>query len=96
VHTAERLRWYHKIGALLGAILIFELGVFLVVFPWLDVWKTSWWSGLGQGFERIWDSGYFRGAVSGLGLVNIWISFTEVFRLRRFSTHEDEEQNSFE
>ena len=31
----------------------------------------------------VWDSSYFRGALSGLGLVNIYISLAEVFRLRR-------------
>jgi len=31
----------------------------------------------------VWESPYFRGALSGLGLVNIYISLGEVFRLRR-------------
>jgi hypothetical protein len=28
---------------------------------------------------------YVRGAISGLGVVNLYISLGEVFRLRRFS-----------
>jgi hypothetical protein len=28
---------------------------------------------------------YVRGAISGLGMVNLYISLGEVFRLRRFS-----------
>jgi hypothetical protein len=60
------------------------------VFPWLDLWEKSWFSALdfspfGMAWERIWDSPWFRGAVSGVGLTNIVISFVEVFRLRRFS-----------
>ena len=35
--------------------------------------------------QSVWVSPYFRGAISGIGLVNIYISFVEVFRLRRFS-----------
>jgi hypothetical protein len=31
----------------------------------------------------VWDSPYFRGALSGLGVVNIYISLAEVFRFRR-------------
>jgi hypothetical protein len=33
--------------------------------------------------RTIWENAYFRGALSGLGLVNIYISLGEVFRLRR-------------
>ena len=32
---------------------------------------------------EVWDNPYFRGALSGLGLLNIYISFVEVFRLKR-------------
>jgi hypothetical protein len=35
--------------------------------------------------RNLWDNPYVRGAVSGLGIVNIYISFSELFRLRRFS-----------
>ena len=33
----------------------------------------------------VWLNGYFRGAVSGLGVLDLWIALGEVFRLRRFS-----------
>jgi hypothetical protein len=32
-----------------------------------------------------WDNAYLRGAVSGLGIVNVYISLVEIFRLRRFA-----------
>jgi hypothetical protein len=32
-----------------------------------------------------WDNLYVRGAVSGLGAVNLYISLVEIFRLRRFA-----------
>jgi hypothetical protein len=34
--------------------------------------------------EVLWDNMYLRGAVSGLGLANLYISFVELFRLERF------------
>jgi hypothetical protein len=79
-------KWHHKLLALLGAVLIMELGIFLVVFPWFDEWDRSYFSYLNAEWDRIWASPYFKGAVSGLGLVNIFIAFSEVLRLRRFST----------
>jgi len=77
-------RWYHKLGAVMAAILCFELGVFLLVYPWAGEWEANawvipWWG------RELWNDPFFRGAVSGLGLLNIWISFAEVFRFRRFT-----------
>ena len=78
-------RWYHKVIALLSAVLIMEIGIFLLVYPWFDQWNFSYFSYISPQWDRIWDSAYFRGAVSGVGLVNIYIAFTEVLGLRRFS-----------
>ena len=78
-------RWYHKLAGLLAVIFSFELGVFLLVFPWASDWNHNYFSGLTFWMREVWASPYFRGAVSGLGVLNIYISFIEVFRLRRFS-----------
>jgi hypothetical protein len=32
-----------------------------------------------------WFNAYVRGAVSGLGIVNVYIALLEIFRLRRFA-----------
>ena len=77
-------RWYHKASAVAGAVLCFELGVFLLVYPWIGGWDQQ--AALLPAWSRpYWVSSWFRGAISGLGVLNIYISFTEVFRLRRFS-----------
>jgi hypothetical protein len=75
-------RWYHKTAGLIAVILLFELGIFLLIWPWAGDWDVAL---LPYGLRRIWNSNYFRGAVSGLGVLNIYLFFLEVFRLRRFS-----------
>jgi hypothetical protein len=80
-------RWYQKLGAVVFAFFCFELGVFLMLFPWLGLWDLNYFSSLNPKWREIWLSPYFRGAVSGIGLVNVGIAFLEVYRLRRFSTH---------
>ncbi len=75
--------WSRRLGALLSVILCFEIGVFLLVFPWLDPWANNWIAELVPWLSKWWENGFFRGAVSGLGAVNLYISVTEVFRLRR-------------
>jgi hypothetical protein len=81
----RQYRWYDKLLGLVGVILLFEMGVFLLVFPWASEWDSNYFSRLPFWVRDIWISHYFRGAISGLGVVDIYISFVEVFRLRRFS-----------
>ncbi|HWR51477.1 MAG TPA: hypothetical protein VN428_10240 [Bryobacteraceae bacterium] len=94
--SGSKEQWYHKAGALLFVFFCFEVGAFLVVFPWLDLWDYNYFSALAPGWEPIWASPYVRGAVSGLGLLNIWISFAELFRLRRFSRRDDDPAHPLE
>jgi hypothetical protein len=78
-----KISWFHRLASLLFIIVCFEVGVFLLVFPWMDYWNNNSIAGFAPGVRAIWESSYFRGALSGLGLVNIYISLGEVLRLRR-------------
>lgn len=78
---AERTR-ASRIWVMLFVIFCFEIGLFLLVFPWLDPWDNNGMADM-RWFSQVWDSTYFRGALSGLGLVNIYISMLEVYRLKR-------------
>lgn len=77
--------WSHRLGALLFILFCFEIGIFLLVFPWLDPWENNWVADLFPGLSGIWGSPFFRGALSGLGFVNIYISLVEVFRIKRIA-----------
>jgi hypothetical protein len=80
---APRYRWYHKVSAVLFITLCLDIGLFLLICPWTDYWDNF------VSFVHAWspylDNMYVRGAISGLGVVNLYISLGEVFRLRRFS-----------
>jgi hypothetical protein len=92
-HAVPHPRWYHKLSSLLFAIFCFELGLFLLIFPWVEAWGLNYFGYLSPStyqqasmagvWRSIWLSPYFRGAISGLGLLNLYISFSEVSRLRR-------------
>jgi len=83
VDTTPILSWHQKLWRVIFIVFCFELGVFLLVFPWLDYWDNNSIAGLSPRLEDLWQSTYFRGALSGLGVVNLLISFGEVFRFRR-------------
>jgi len=81
-----RYRWYHKMSAVVFITFCLEIGIFLTVFPWLpDYWDSNFFVTLVPEWHRYWDNMYVRGAVSGLGAVNLYISLIEVTRLRRFA-----------
>ena len=81
--SAARHTWYYKLGIFLFIIVCFEVGAFLTVFPWTPQWDTNSVANLFPWLRGFWTSSYFRGALSGLGLLNIYISLGEVSRLRR-------------
>ena len=82
---APTYRWYHKTAALLFIVFCLEIGVVLLVFPWSEYWDNNFFSTVVPLARNLWDNSYMRGAVSGLGVANIVIAFSELFRLRRFS-----------
>ena len=79
----ERRSTASKLWGLLIVVVCFEVGVFLVVFPWMKSWGANAIPSLNPNLIDLWESNYFRGALSGLGLINIWISFQEMLRLLR-------------
>jgi hypothetical protein len=80
-----RYRWYHKVSAVLFIVFCLEVGLFLVIFPWTDAWDGNFFAALVPEWHGWWTNAYVRGAVSGVGILNLYIAFQEVFRLRRFA-----------
>lgn len=78
-------RWYNKALAILLVAFCFEIGVFLVIFPWTPYWDTNYIGAVIPQWHQLWDNLYLRGAVSGLGVVNLYIAVLEMYRLRRFA-----------
>ncbi len=77
--------WRALFRALVYIVFCLELGTFLLVFPWSPWWHSSLIARLAPGWYDVWTSPYLRGAVSGLGVLDIGIGLVEVFRLRRFA-----------
>ena len=78
-------RWYHKLSAVLLITLCTYVGLFLALFPWTYLWDINYFSQVAPAWHEYWGNRYLRGAVSGVGVLNIYLAVVEVFRLRRFS-----------
>jgi hypothetical protein len=85
METAERAAggWYPKFKILLFIVFAFEIGFFLMLFPWLQGWDRTSIPAMIPWLAQVWDNTFFRGAITGLGAVNVYISLLEVGRLRR-------------
>jgi hypothetical protein len=78
-------RWYHRLSAVLLVTFCLEIGLFLLIFPWSDYWNSNYFSSLLHEWRSFWSNAYLRGAVSGLGVANLYIALAEIVRLRRFA-----------
>ena len=74
------MRWHHRVLAVCLILFAFEIGLFLLVFPWLGAWGMNWVPVHSKQFAAVWMSPYFRGFVSGLGLLDIYIAFAEAIK----------------
>ena len=81
-HPQVPYRWYRKLGAVALVTIYLEMGFFLLVFPWTHYGSN--FAGFLPKWFRYWHNAYVSGAISALGAVNLYIAFTEMFRLRRF------------
>ena len=74
-------------------VLCLEAGIFLTVLPWWQPWGMGDWGDnyflvfaahkIGfVGLQRAVASGWVRGAVTGLGLLNLAMAFWEIFHFR--------------
>lgn len=80
--------FFDKLGAVLFCLFCLELGLFLLVYPWLGhLWQRNWLFHARPEWTSFLLSEEFRGGVSGLGILNLLIGVIEVFRLRRFAKH---------
>ncbi|MGH9413555.1 MAG: hypothetical protein ACRD0Y_07415 [Terriglobales bacterium] len=60
-----------------------EIGLILLVLPWTPIWDNTIAVISGASSWRyIFLSAYVRGAVSGLGLLNLWAAMSEITHSR--------------
>jgi len=75
--------WSARLLSICFAIFAFEIGIFLVTFPWIDYyWRINSLQTF-PALRAVWEDPYFRGALTGLGVVNIYVGFWELMKALR-------------
>src|SRR5256884_1623794 len=88
-------RMSSRLSVIFYIILCFEIGIVLTVLPWVPHgwWGLSDWGNnyflllasrkVGFGVQRFIASGWVRGAVSGIGILNLGMGFWELINFRK-------------
>lgn len=87
VPNAAGRRTRVRFAVVLFILLSMEIGVFLFVVPWSEIWDRNLLLGYYPSLRPIYLSHYLRGAVSGLGLMNLWLGISQAWNLRRPVAH---------
>jgi hypothetical protein len=69
--------------ALLSALSTLLVGLVLAVAPWTSLWDANWLLQPWPSLRTLAQSGFARGAVTGLGLVNLVTALHDVLGLAR-------------
>lgn len=62
----------------------FEVGVFLLIFPWSSLWDQNSLLSYYPELRYLVLNNFFRGAISGLGVANLLLGFWEVGNFSRY------------
>jgi hypothetical protein len=74
--------WLQRVFVGVYVLFCIELGLVLLTLPWTRYWFSEGWMGRWPEFQRLVQHGFVRGAVSGLGLLDIWLGVLEAVRYR--------------
>jgi hypothetical protein len=68
---------------ILLVLLALETGILLLLIPWSSLWDRNFVLGSLSSLQAYTRSYHLRGAVSALGVVNLWAGFVEAWLLLR-------------
>ena len=63
---------------MLFVALLLETGLLLILIPWSAFWERNYFVAWSAWLDTFLTSNYTRGAITGLGLVNVWAALGEL------------------
>ncbi len=63
---------------LLVVAFFIEVGLLLIVLPWSTFWERNYFASLWPALRLVLTNDFVRGAVSGLGVLNLAAGFSEL------------------
>lgn len=72
------MKW---LPVMLRTLFYFVIGVALLYIPWVPLWTNNFFIAHYAWISVIGQNDYIRGAISGVGLADIWLAYEEFMRL---------------
>ncbi len=70
----------NRLVAVAFILFCFEIGLFLVFVPWSALWEHNVLLGYSFTLHRLLLNNFVRGAISGLGVVDVFLGLSELGR----------------
>jgi hypothetical protein len=83
LETTARRRWFQYLGPAIFALFCIEVGVLLVLAPWMEIYERNVFQFIPLSWQPVLLSHHFRGALSALGFLNFLIALNELIDLVR-------------
>lgn len=74
--------WIQRLKLGIDVVFFIELGMILLVLPWTSFYTNNTALSAYPALKSIVDHGFFRGAISGLGILNVWIGISDAVAYR--------------
>jgi len=72
--------WLQRLAVAIYVLFCMTLGMALVTLPWIGNWFEDGLVAHWPALQHLLQEGFVRGAVSGLGLIDIWLGIIEAVR----------------
>jgi len=72
--------WLQRLAVAIYVLFCMTLGMALVTLPWIGNWFEDGLVARWPALQHLLQLGFVRGAVSGLGLIDIWLGIIEAVR----------------
>jgi len=79
---AETPIWLQRLFVIVYVVFCIELGLALIALPWLPVWNNNRWLAHWPWLRHFLQLGFVRGAISGLGVLDLWLGLSEAWNYR--------------
>lgn len=74
--------WLQRLSLVVYVVFCMWLGIVMVLLPWSELWSSNALLARWPAFHPFLHHGFVRGAISGLGFLDVWLGISEAIHYR--------------
>lgn len=76
--------WLQRLSLVILVVFCFYVGLLVFLLPWTRYWNENHYLLIWPSLATLMNSGFARGLVSGLGLLDVWVGISEIIHYREY------------